>query len=194
MAKLLRFSQIQWASIAMITLLTACASSDSLVDKRAIEKWGMKSRIAIVYPEKDCATEICKQQSDQGRLQWSQDGTRTSMSVLDPFGKKLFSYDGDDQSGEAFVDGQMQSISDVRGFFKSRLKMDVAPASLRYWLIGRVDPSYEVSRKSDEVFVQNGVTIEAKYWREESVGNVPSLINIEKDNYKIRVVVREWFK
>lgn len=178
--------------IATVLLLTSCTSTNQMTSKKAINSWEMKAKLALIYPEKDCATEVCKEQSEQGKMEWSQKDNDTNIAVFDPFGKRLFSFTGNDQSGQAMIGGQQQHVSDVQTFFSQQLKMQIEPSSLRHWLTGRADPNYDVSNKTNESFQQNGFSIEARYWRNEAVGNVPTLIIIKKEGYTIRVVVQQW--
>ncbi len=178
--------------IGLLLLLTGCASTNQLADTGNISNWEMKAKLAIVYPPKNCPTENCRAQSEQGKIDWKQQGSQITFSVYDPFGKELFSFVGNDKQGQAVAEGQEQYISDVKGFFTERLKMDIEPSSFRHWLIGRVDPAFPVESKDKDSFQQNGFKIEVRYWREEPIGNVPTLVIIKKGDYTIRVVIREW--
>lgn len=182
----------KWIALAVAAWLSGCTSTNQIADTKNIDDWEMRAKLAIVYPPKSCPTEVCRQQSEQGKIDWKQVGKQTTFSVYDPFGKELFSFSGDDKSGQAMVQGQPQTITDVKGFFSEQLKVEIEPSNFRHWLVGRVDPAFPVSNKDIDSFEQNGFEIEARYWREESVGNVPTLVIIRKGEYTIRVVIREW--
>lgn len=175
-----------------VLLLAGCASTNQIADTSNISNWEIKAKLAIVYPQTNCPTEVCRAQSEQGKIDWKQTGQQTMFSVYDPFGKELFSFTGDEKTGQAMVQGQEEHITDVKSFFTRQLKMDIEPSSFRHWLTGRVDPAFPVENKDTDSFEQNGFEIEARYWRQERVGNVPTLIIIKKGDYTIRVVIREW--
>ncbi len=186
--------------IAGLPVLQACVSSTSLPFSRANDSWQFNGKIGVVYPAGNCNGNDCPLQSEQGNLQWQQQKTQYHVSIADPFNRVLMQIDGDPQTLTLKQPKQPAQTASPADFLQllltqnrqSSLLANITPVDLRYWLTGRQNPAENTAEKQDKSFQQKGFTIRSTQWRDTAVGKMPSLINISKGRFRLRIVVREW--
>lgn len=191
------------ATLGLATLLLGgCATTPQMVNNSPIEHWSMAGKIAIVYPAKSCNRENCPKQSDQGKVQWQQNKKQYHIVLFDPFGRKVIGIEGNDNVLQASTPGKAPIQATPAEFVtlltkqrsQSALFADLRPQDLRYWVTGRAVPNTEKTDKGSDAFIQKGFTITNRQWRETSLGYLPSLVTVVKDQLKLRLVIKHWDK
>ncbi len=160
-----------------------------------IQSWKLKGKIAIVYPDENCKSEICTNRSDQGSIIWEQKNDNYKISISDPFGKVLYKVTGNSKNAQLDSGKQTRIIDNPDLFIKDNLKIDATITNLKSWLTGRSDPN-EAKECVDNCasFTQKGFNIRHKQWRQQDIGKVPSYIKIVKGSRTLKVIVRNWEK
>ncbi len=192
----------QWALASAIgsSVLNGCVTTTSMGESTATDNWQLTGKIAIAYPDAQCGRERCPSRSDQGKIIWKQQANDYHITLSDPFGRLLITLDGNNKSLHAQSPGKAPIITEPQQFIalmvadseqQSTLNT-LTPQLLRHWVTGRPAPGIAVSEKDKQHFVQQGFSIHTRQWRKTPIGQMPSLITIEKEALKLRLVVRDW--
>lgn len=192
---------IFWGLVIPTLLLQGCIStnSDTFVDNRVLDRWALNGKIGLVYPQAHCQGSDCRKRSDQGGISWQQQRSDYDITITDPFGRTVLTVSGNPQQLRAQSPGENPLVVAPKEFLALLAKdstqrsilSELSPDDLRYWVTGRVNPAYPVEKKQD-TFEQKGFSISARQWRTTPAGNVPALVTVKKDDFTLRLVVREW--
>ncbi len=190
------------AIIASTLFLQACVSTDSVsIKTKPADSWELTGKIGMMYPEANCIGDSCKMRSDQGGIKWQQNQQSYHIVLNDPFGRAVLQISGNDQQLKATAPGQ-QAITGTpeefsrlltKGKSQHSLLANLTPKDLSYWITGRPNPDYDTKQNKNN-FEQKGYTIIASQWRSTPVGYMPSLVQLKKEQVKLRIVVKEWEK
>lgn len=181
-------------------LLTSCVSNrDNFTNVKVTNHWRLNGKIGLVYPEANCAGEDCRLQSDQGNIIWQQQGQTYAIQLSDPFGRVVMTITGDNQQLQSTVPKQQtihttpnEFVAIIANHADNQALSTLSPAWLRYWVTGRPAPGIDVTKQSNDEFIQDGYRVTAKQWRSTPVGKMPSLIVVTKQQFTLRLVVRAW--
>lgn len=187
--------------LLLITLLglVGCASQQKSISQ-APTQWQLSGKIAVSTPNTRCQTENCPPSSSQGNLAWIQQNAQFDITLRDPFNRVIMQIKGDTDTLQATAPEQ-PTITAVPTDFIQQLLNDSAipagdiqltPTDLRYWITGRPAPSSPVTDKQAESFTQNGYQIDAKQWRNTEIGYMPSIIDVKKSGFRLRIIAQRW--
>lgn len=181
--------------------LGGCASSETFINTAAENHWQLSGKIGLVYPESHCSGNDCRSRSDQGKIDWRQQAQTYAIRISDPFGRVVMRINGDNQQLQAQSADQAaihttpdEFVALIANNADNQALSNLSPAWLSYWVTGRPAPDTPISAQNGNQFVQQGYTVNAKQWRDTSVGKMPSLIVVNKDDFTLRLVVREWLE
>ncbi len=185
-------------------ILQGCVSSSGTASTVAVDDWQLSGKVAAVYPKTNCMKDNCSPHSDQGKIKWQQRGEEYDITVFDPFGRVVIELDGNSRMLSAVSPGQKTINTTPENFLtllvnkkeQNKALSTLNPNDLRYWVTGRASPNAgKVTHHQDgKRFEQKGYTITTKQWRATPVGQLPSLVNIVKGKFKLRLVIRNWQK
>lgn len=191
------------AGLLASAVLQGCVSSSGVASTAAVNNWQLSGKIAAVYPKTNCMQENCSPHSDQGKIKWKQQGEQYNIAVSDPFGRVVIELNGDKQMITAVSPEHEPIQTSPEDFLmllmnkkvQNKALSNLNPDDLRYWVTGRVSPTAgKVTKKSQNgySFAQKGYTITTGQWRSTPIGQLPSMVNIVKDKFKLRLVIRNW--
>ncbi len=188
--------------VLLALLVQGCASNHIAIETRLVDQWKLNGKIAIAYPSSNCKAIGCPPRSDQGGIDWTQDKQNYTITLNDPFGRRVINIEGNEQSLTFKIPNKPQQQTTPENFVRlligqSKQKTalsDLTPRDLQYWLTGRPVPKIEHVKREKGVFEQKGYTVTAKQWRGSPIGNMPSLVVIKKANTMLRLVIRDWMK
>lgn len=191
-------SQLSFLALSLL-LLQGCVGTTAFMDSRAIADWQLSGKIGMVYPKSNCHSDNCSPKSDQGSIQWQQQQLNYDVTLSDPFGRVVMEIRGDDRQLQASSPGQAPIQTTPDAFIalltdrssNNRVLSELSPNDLRYWVTGRPNPDVP-AKKSEQNFEQKGFVVTTRQWRKTAVGDMPSLITVVKDDFTLRLVVREW--
>lgn len=186
----------------VLLFLQGCIGNKSFVDSRVIDTWDLSGKIGIVYPSKQCQRDYCPPRSEQGNLTWQQKKSAYNIALSDPFGRVVLTLTGDEQRLLATAPGKSPIQTTPNEFMSLLIRENqqkaalsqLSPKDLRYWITGRPVPKVAHEQQGSSDFVQKGFTVSSRQWRKTPVGNMPALVVIKKEQFKLRVVIREWNK
>lgn len=189
-----------YSVFTLLLLLSGCASTTPMMDTRVNDNWQLNGKIGVAYPDAKCNRDNCPARSDQGRILWQQQSQRYQIEISDPFERVLIRLDGNDDNLRAQSPGKAPINATPAQFIALMVNESeqqsalsaLTPHLLRHWVTGRPAPDTDVTRSGSQQFKQQGFTVAAKQWRKTTVGQMPSLVTIEKGQVKLRLVVREW--
>ena len=144
--------------VAIVGLtLAACATVPTGTFDRTVHGETIEGRIAI--HTKDLATN--KEDASSGRFVWTTSGDQLELSLLDPLGQTVALVRSDSTHASiTFRDGRKVDGETPEDLTQSTLGWTVPLRGLRYWLMGRADPSRPVSTISDSRFRQDDWTVD----------------------------------
>jgi|GEM_PF-6476685 len=188
-------------------LISGCAINTNHIDtsNKHVDDWQLDGKIAITYPNANCQRDECSLQNAQGKIHWRQKKAHYNVILFDPFGRQVMHIIGNDQvlqassrtntpalitSPEHFchlLAGEMQQSDQLAA---------LSPNDLRHWLTGRAIPNidYRKTLGNEGQFMQKGFTVTTRQWRTTPLGQMPFLVDINKGNIKVRLVIKEWSK
>lgn len=186
--------------VMLLSLLQGCANTQNHISSsKPINSWALKGKIAAIYPAPNCQGVDCRKHSDQGGIAWQQQQTNYRIVLSDPFGRTVITLDGDDKTLIAAQPGQAPVMTAPNELALRLLNQsqqqelaDLHPDDLRYWVTGRPNPALSHQPMGDSGFQQKGFVIKTSQWRNTEIGQVPSLITIEKNQFRLRLVVKAW--
>lgn len=191
---------------ALLVLLvmgaTACTSvrpvadSDAWTARRSalllLDNWELKGRIAVKSDS----------EGGQARLLWQQLGESSRIHLSGPFGAGAY---------DLVWEPEFVSISDASGaksaeykgrsagekFLTEQLGWAFPAGSLRFWVLGLLDPAAAGREHFDAAgelsgLQQNGWTISYDRYASELGFSLPTRINIENEHARLRIVVSKW--
>jgi len=141
---------IVWLSLA------ACASVPAGTFDRTVRGETIEGRIAI--HTRDLATQ--KEDASSGRFVWTTAGDELELSLLDPLGQTVALVRSDAKhSSITFRDGRKVDGDTPEELTQRTLGWTVPLRGLRYWLVGRADPSRPMTMLPDSGFRQDDWTL-----------------------------------
>lgn len=180
--------------------LLGCASTPQSVTDEPITHWTLSGKIAIIYPSANCNRENCPKQSDQGRINWKQQGEYYNITLFDPFGRRVMTIEGNDstltasQPKQPVIQTTPQNLVSLltKNRRQNKLFSALSPQDLRYWITGRAVPQQAVEQQKAHSFVQKGFTVAGRQWRDTTSGFLPSLVTVTKEELALRLVIQQW--
>ena len=136
--------------------------------------------------------------SGSGSLDWKQQGEESSLDFRGPLGAGAVHIEGDVRAlhvrtsrGDDFV------TTDPEDDLGRRLHQPLPVFSLRYWVLGRPDPTDEFTKSTDlrgELMSldQSGWHVEYQEYAEVDGYNLPTRLTLERDGIRIKLAVSDW--
>lgn len=187
--------------ILFAVFLQGCMTTQppAFTNRKAVTDWSLSGKIGVVYPNEDCHQARCTTKSHQGSIDWQQQQSDYRIKLSDPFGREVIAIVGNQQYLRAGSPNRTPVQTTPKDFMNVLLGdtasttalNHLTPQDLSYWVTGRANPAQPFTAKGSG-FVQKGFTINSKQWRQTSVGQMPSLITVSKEHFKIRLVIKEW--
>jgi outer membrane lipoprotein LolB len=134
------------ASGLCLLVLSACASVPPATLDRTVRGETIEGRLAVRYTD----PRTGKDDGSSGRFVWTTDRDRLELSLLDPFGQTIALVRSDaNTSSITFRDGRRVDGDTPEALTERTLGWTVPLRGLRWWLIGRADPSRPSSTLPD---------------------------------------------
>lgn len=126
------------ASGLCVFLLSACASVPPGTFDRTVRGETIEGRLSVRYTDQHTG----KDDGSSGRFVWTTDADNLELSLLDPFGQTIALVRSNaTRSSITFRDGRRVDGDTPEALTERTLGWTVPLRGLRYWLIGRADPS-----------------------------------------------------
>jgi outer membrane lipoprotein LolB len=182
--------------LAGCTTVRSVSESEDWAARRAalllMDSWSLKGRVAI------------KSDSDggQARLRWQQAGDSSRIHLAGPFGAGAYDLVWEpefvsvtDAAGEQSV--RYQGAAAGEQFLHDRLGWAFPAGSLRYWILGVLDPRASGQEHFDAAGVladieQHGWRVSYDRFSDHAGYVMPTRINVENDRARLRIVISEW--
>jgi len=190
-------------SLMMLTLVSSCAMRPQIpgtgldwdqreADLGRLANWQAHGRIAVKADDG----------GGQGKLHWYQTDARARIQLSGPFGVGAYEVAWDSESlvvstkaGE--VTAAYAGPEAAEQFLNDQIGWSFPAISVRYWILGIVDPQFA----SDRRFDRNGwlIGIEQNDWSIAYTGFslhedqwLPKKIVMQNDNARVKLIVDRW--
>ena len=136
--------------------------------------------------------------SGSGSLDWTQRGDESSLDFRGPLGAGVVHIEGDARAlhvktsrGDDFV------TTDPEGDLGARLHQPLPVFSLRYWVLGRPDPTDDFTKTTDArgelvSLDQLGWHVEYQEYAEVDGYSLPTRLTLQRDQIRIKLGVSDW--
>ena len=136
--------------------------------------------------------------SGSGSLDWKQQGDESNLDFRGPLGAGAVHIEGDMRTlhvktsrGDDFV------TTDPEDDLGERLHQPLPVFSLRYWVLGRPDPTDEFTKTTDArgelvSLDQGGWHVEYQEYAEVEGFSLPTRLTLERDQIRIKLAVSDW--
>lgn len=136
--------------------------------------------------------------SGSGSLDWKQQGDASSLDFRGPLGAGAMHIEGDMRAlhvrtsrGDDFV------TTDPEDDLGERLHQPLPVFSLRYWVLGRPDPTDDFTKTTDArgelvSLDQGGWHVEYQEYAEVEGFSLPTRLTLERDQIRIKLAVSDW--
>jgi outer membrane lipoprotein LolB len=182
----------RFAGLFLTTLLlSGCAATPHLRSSRSAAEfsdWQLHGRIALTH-------------GDQGwhaSLLWQQRADGYQLKVSGPLGQGGFQLAGDEH-GVVLVDAEGNSsyAYDGDALLLQATGWRLPVAGMHYWVRGLSVPDAEATRVYDESgrlshLEQSGWTIDYQNYQQVAGADVPSKMQLVRDDIAVRLVINQW--
>lgn len=186
------------ALLALLLWLGGCAVQPLQRDAR---QWLERGQQLQQAPTWSLAGRISVRTADDalnGSLNWTQDGSRTDLSVRGPVGVGGFRLSGE-ASAMTYEDsrGERVLLQQPEAALSAQLGWDVPLASLAYWVRALPDPSMPVEQEFGpdgllRTLRQLGWQVEFDRYGLSGALAMPGRVTILKQDLRIRLAVDRW--
>jgi outer membrane lipoprotein LolB len=182
----------RFAGLFLTTLLLGgCAATPHLKTTRSVAEfsdWQLHGRIALTH-------------GDEGwhaGLLWQQQADAYQLKVSGPLGQGGFQLAGDEH-GVVLVDAEGNSsfAYDSDALLLRATGWQLPVSGMHYWVRGLSVPDLEATRVYDESgrlshLEQSGWTIDYQRYETVAGADVPSKMQLVRDDIAVRLVINEW--
>jgi outer membrane lipoprotein LolB len=180
-----------FSGLLLILLLAGCAAKPPFKSARSAAEysdWQLNGRIALMHG----------QQGWHASLLWLERADGYQLKVFGPLGQGGFQLAGDDQ-GVVLVDasGNTSFARDANDLLLQATGWQLPVIGLRYWVRGLPVPDIKARQVYDESqqlrrLEQSGWTINYQRYQLVDGVAVPSKMQLERDDIRVRLVITEW--
>ncbi|MCK5729272.1 MAG: outer membrane lipoprotein LolB [Methylococcales bacterium] len=147
-----------------------------------LKQWSFKGRLAIQDNKESWSASI----------EWSHTEKEDILKLSGPLGQTggiLI------VSKEAVIldrgDGKTLHSTDINGFIKQQLGMQIPVQSLRYWVLGLTDPAHKFTALADG-FKQNDWIIQYFQMQQSNEQWVPQKLKAFQNKTRLKLIIDEW--
>lgn len=159
-----------------------------MVELAAFENWSMDGKLAVSNGE----------DGGSGRLEWHRKSELSEIDFRGAFGRGAWQLDI--RPGQAvleFANGESWEAPEVSTLVRTHVGWDIPVDALEWWIRGLVHPTGEASYELDEAgrinsLSQHGWTVEYQRYKIFSGMELPTRIEANKGNRRVKFVMREW--
>jgi outer membrane lipoprotein LolB len=189
------------ATASMLVFLSACTSLQTIQPTEwkarqaallELEEWELRGRMAFKSA----------QEGGQGKLHWQQAGAVSFIHVAGPFGAGAYDlvWEPDrvsvaDASGERSV--EYAGTDAAEQFLRTELGWSFPAGSVRYWVMGMLDPATSGQEHFDEQSMLSGITqhgwnVNYERFAEFDGFALPTRISMENGDARLRMIISKW--
>jgi outer membrane lipoprotein LolB len=191
---------------ALPFLLAGCASmappapvapvAQSTSPRQYADKLDLGGRLSVRYQNNG------KEEAMHGNFVWSQNPSRTSVTLLSPLGQTIAVIDVTPDGASLMQSGQqVRTAGDVDELVADTLGWPLPISGLRQWLQGfAIDATgkrFAANSQATEVATRDGWRIHYAAWQDDAVQTRPRRIDLERStaqagDVSIRIVIDNW--
>jgi outer membrane lipoprotein LolB len=194
-----------WYRVAPIIVLLACVSACTSLRPLSPPEWAHRQGALLAVDEWELRGRMAFKSNAEGgqaKLRWQQAGDSSFIRLAGPFGAGAYDLIWEPGRVSVADSGGEQSLEYLgpdaaEQFLHDQLGWSFPAGSMRYWVMGLLDPAAPGDEQFDEQgalleITQHGWSINYERFSEYDGFALPTRVSMENGSTRLRIVISKW--